>query len=360
MKAMLKKLSLIILPVMLLFGASPVAVLADNSEVVTLSGTIGAMQIDEGVKKVILNGVTQSEDGELGILGDVVVEIAGGTQNKLTAIGLHGNAEFTGGGELETLAILHMGKMLVFNHTGMITIPSGSLCSMAGDIVFNSGTVRTGAADETQFPLLATEGNITVNGGELITAGISGSVFAGGTVNLEGGKVEAYATDGAAFTAGKGEPGSIIISESFSLENNMYAAEGPSTDEGVTVSTIVNANGETVPYVTGEGPEATDRIKESNEKLEAVMYQEPADDENGSADGTNSNGENGADGNGTASDAEKAENKAQARRQLSPVLLVVICLAAAAVIAGVGVSMSSGKKSRKKGSGKKGSGKKHS
>ena len=269
-------------------NAYPVYAAADEQ---VLSGEIGDLEIEEGVKTIILNGVTQSgEEDELTINGDAVIEIADGTENQLNCITSLGNVEFTGGGNLDLGTFFTAGDIAMFDHTGSIQVSDSGICSMTGDLYFNSGSVDVRVTDELIIPVITYSGNLYMNGGSLSADGQVMAVYAGATMDLEGGALTATSTTGAAFTVGKGETGCITVSDSFAFENGLMAGEGISTEEDVTVSTIVNTDGDSVQDVSGSGPDAEDKIQEAHERLAEVMYvqadasqaEETADEESGS------------------------------------------------------------------------------
>ena len=312
------------------------------AETETISGNIGETEFGSDVKKLVLSGVTQDSGDILKVDGDCVIEIAEGTDNALGIIVGNGNLEFTGGGSLTASTVSCYGSLLVFNHTGDILVNGEGISLIAGDVVFNSGTVTCDISEDMIFPVITYAGSVYMNGGSLSAVGVTGAIYAGSEMDLEGGELIANASGGAAFNVGKGESNRITIGENFTLEDGMYVADVASNVDGVKVSTIVTGDsGKASSAVQGSGPDAEKNIAEATERLESTMYQENYETEDETED---------ADGDDDASDAdiqsaEPEEDQNTGRSSgVSALLFIILCVAGAAAAAFAIVKVSGNKK----------------
>ena len=166
---------------------------AEEAGTQVLSGEIGTLEIDPGVTRIILSGVTQKTGEELDLTGNAVLEIAEGTENTLGGLSTSGNLQITGSGDLTSGPIVSFGDLLVFDETGTITLKDGSICSLTGDIIFNSGDMTIETSEESVFPIMTYDGSVYVNGGSIDVTGVVGGFYAGTKIELNGGKVAADA-----------------------------------------------------------------------------------------------------------------------------------------------------------------------
>ena len=253
------------------------------AETETLSGKVEDLEMGTDVKKIILDGVRQSE-GSISIPNDVEVEIKTGSRNTLHDITAGGKLQFTGAGELEIGCIFAYTDTISFDHSGTISVKGDGICNYGGDIIFNSGTVRCEVDSGDIFPVIAYEGNVIMNGGSLTAMGVVGALYGGVGIDLEGGRITAIATDGAAFIAGKGETGCLTIGESFEPEEGLEAGEAASNQDGKTVSTVVDAKGAAVAGIEWQAPDNEEQIQAARSALAETMYTDPQYEEPQEAD----------------------------------------------------------------------------
>ena len=345
---------------------------AEEAGTQVLSGEIGTLEIDPGVTRIILSGVTQKTGEELDLTGNAVLEIAEGTENTLGGLSTSGNLQITGSGDLTSGPIVSFGDLLVFDETGTITLKDGSICSLTGDIIFNSGDMTIETSEESVFPIMTYDGSVYVNGGSIDVTGVVGGFYAGTKIELNGGKVAADAGESAAFMAGRGETGSVTVSETFSLENGMYPAEGASDEEGVFVSTISTSDGKVASSTAGEGPDDTEAIRSAEERLGQAMtaettagtgetadptpteeaesseVQETDTQESSQAEETSSSEALAEPTEETASPTAEPTQAAEKKSGLSVLVIVLICLVGAAAAAAIGLGVSRKKAGNKK------------
>ena len=345
---------------------------AEEAGTQVLSGEIGTLEIDPGVTKVILSGVTQKTGEELDLTGNAVLEIAEGTENTLGGLSTSGNLQITGSGDLTSGPIVSFGDLLVFDETGTITLKDGSICSLTGDIIFNSGDMTIETSEESVFPIMTYDGSVYVNGGSIDVTGVVGGFYAGTKIELNGGKVAADAGESAAFMAGRGETGSVTVSETFGLENGMYPAEGASDEEGVFVSTISTSDGKVASSTAGEGPDDTEAIRAAEERLGQAMTAEttagtgetadptPTEEaesseaqvtdtpESSQVEETSSSEALAEPTEETASPTAEPTQAAEKKSGFSVLVIVLICLVGAAAAAAIGLGVSRKKAGNKK------------
>ena len=351
---------------------------SDDGKTLTLSGSISTVDIDSSVTKVILSYVTQGDSDEIKIRGDVVLELADGSINKLGTVTSYGNLEITGSGKLSCDGIVTLGDALLFDHTGEINVGESGTCSFDGDIYFNSGTTNITVKENYNFPVMTYAGSVYLNGGSLNINGCVSGFYAGSMLYLNGGKLNVDTNGGAAFNAGKGENNAIVISDNFSTDNNMKVAEETSTTDGVTITTIVNADGNAVSAMTGTGPDSTSDIEASRLKfneifgtdlIESDRSENTSDSDNSITDNntadsattaadTNSAGSNAASDNGSNSESISSKFSFHLSSGAIIAIVIVLIIALTAVVAWL-TSRKQGKKSSKQGKekSKKGRGK---
>lgn len=162
------------------------------ADTVVLSGTLSEnTEIPEEVRLVVLHGIL-GEGVTLTIDGDATVEIADGTENSLYMIAGLKSLRFTGGGNLDLVfGIMVQGALGVFDHTGTIGVSEGTIMTMGGKLVFNSGTVTVHADDRVGEGIFAVEGDVIVNGGDITSDGKLGAIVAQNNMELNGGRITA-------------------------------------------------------------------------------------------------------------------------------------------------------------------------
>ena len=325
---------------------------AEGEDTMVLSGEIGTIEVDSSVKTIVLSGVSQSAEDEIDVKGDVTVEIAEGSENTLGAFAFDGNATFTGAGNMSIACIVSFGQSLAFDHTGTIILDTGGICSLTGNIYFNSGVVQSVASDDVVYPVVAYSGSIFLNGGSLVAIGQVGAIYAGSQIDLEDGEVAAEASLGAAFNAGNGESGSIIVGEDFNLEKGMHVAEVESNIEGQTATTIVTEDGVASTAVLGTGPNSAGVTDSAIEALETMTDEEAKkilEEKAAETETASTVTEEKSDTKETETPAAAADDSENTSggSGVSPVLLIITCFVAAAVAAGISGTFINNKKKKR-------------
>ena len=279
-----------LIPVLVVFAAllffKPMSVAADDGETITLTGTIDdVVTIDAGVSKLILDGVTQSSDGEIRCEGNIRIEIKDGTTNKTGVISITGAARFTGGGDLECSTILFLGSASSFDHSGNISIPNGMIAAISGDIYINSGTITINSPEEYGFAIMAYKGDVQVNGGNVKADGEYWGIYAYDTIALYGGDVEASGNEGYAFSAGSSEGGGLVMSDEMKQSTGIEPVEVESTEEGVSVYTIRKTDGDVLQEASMEAPADLGKITEA-QKIVAAAMSDTGESTEGETEGT--------------------------------------------------------------------------
>ncbi len=146
---------------------SLMAVVANKENVMELTGKIsGDRTVPEDVKQLILAGAS-GKDARIIIKGETEIVIENGTPSELDIIEADKTIRFSGSGNLK-LSFGIVGKAdIIFNHTGQIDVADGTVFSLKGDIVFNSGIVNINAAETAAAAVMAVCGKVAQNGGTL-------------------------------------------------------------------------------------------------------------------------------------------------------------------------------------------------
>lgn len=212
----------------------------------TLKGKIsGSQSLPEGVKHLVLAGVTGMEYGDtLYVPEGVTIELKEGTENAIYSIMGPGDITITGSGSIVGGSELGnaSGTLTIdMSDEGLIDMPGGAISNYGGSVVINNGRIHLISDEYGGGNISAISGDLRINGGDINLECDVFGLYSDKKIQILGGNIDVS--------------GSGIA---------MMAVEGIEQDNGsperLPVAVMPNDNGKPVAYPVTEDGEIAQNI----------------------------------------------------------------------------------------------------